>query len=53
MRIANLMLAHCALSGAVRSAPADDMQSLSESCENTAAVLNDSLNNTMAMVRYS
>ena len=52
MLILNLLLAHCALFRAARGAPSDDMRSLSESCENAAAAFNDSLNNTMAMVRY-
>ena len=51
MRIANLLAVHCVLFGIARGAPTDDMDNLSESCENAAAVLNSSLNNTMAMVR--
>jgi hypothetical protein len=52
MRLLNLVAVHCALHGIVKGAPADDMESLSESCENATAVLNASLNNTMAMVRH-
>ena len=50
MRIASLLAAQCVFFGIARSAPADDMASLSASCENAAAVLDASLNNTMAMV---
>ena len=49
MQIVNFLVVQCAFFRIVRSAPADDMQSLSESCENAANVLDSSLNTTMAM----
>lgn len=49
MHLQSLLLAHYVLSGIAKGAPVDDMQSLSQSCENAANVLNASLNNTMAL----
>lgn len=51
MQIGNLLAASHLLLGIVGGVPADDMRSLSESCENAAVVLNSSLNNTAALVR--
>jgi hypothetical protein len=50
MRFASLLAAQCVCFGIAKSAPADDMGSLSASCENAAAVLDASLNTTIAMV---
>lgn len=50
MRPLDLSVVLYCLAGVVGGAPADDMESLSESCGNAATVLNASLNNTMAMV---